>query len=82
MVVKVRGKEYLCINYGFDYDFFEYLVWLKCCGFGCKWGFVICEFSFGLEVFSCFVCYEFLFWVYECVFGVFVFEMELVDLCF
>ena len=77
--VKVRGKEYLRIIYGPDYDMPQYLERLKERGLGRKRSLAIREFSLGLEALQRFARHEPLARVHECVFGVLALETEPVD---
>ncbi len=77
--VKVRGREYLRIIYGPDYDAPENLVRLKERGLGRKRSLAIREFSLGLEALERFVRHEPLARVHECAFGVLALETEPVD---
>lgn len=77
--VKVRGKEYLRIIYGPDYDAPHHLVRLKERGLGRKRSLAIREFALGLEALERFVRHEPLARVHEAVFGVLALETEPVD---
>lgn len=68
--VKCRGKEYLRIIYGPDYDSPENLPRLRGCGLGRKRSLALREFSLGIESLERFVRKEPLRRVHECVFGV------------
>jgi hypothetical protein len=77
--VKCRGKEYLRIIYGPDYDAPENLSRLRNRGLGRKRSLAIREFALGLEGLDRFVRGEPLRKVHECVFGVLALESEPVD---
>lgn len=77
--VKVRGKEYLRIIYGPDYDAPHHLERLKERGLGRKRSLALREFSLGLEALERFTQHAPLARVHECVFGVLALEMEPVD---
>jgi protein phosphatase len=77
--VKVRGKEYLRIIYGPDYDAPEHLDRLRERGLGRKRSLALREFSLGLEALDRFVRHEPLARVHECVFAVLALETEPVD---
>lgn len=77
--VKCRGKEYLRIIYGPDYDSAENLPRLRRRGLGRKQSLAIREFALGLEALERFVAREPLRRVHECVFGVLALESEPVD---
>ena len=77
--VKCRGKEYLRIIYGPDYDAPENLSRLRNRGLGRKRSLAIREFALGLEGLERFVRAEPLRKVHECVFGVLALESEPVD---
>ena len=77
--VKCRGKEYLRIIYGPDYDAPENLSRLRSRGLGRKRSLAIREFALGLEGLDRFVRGEPLRKVHECVFGVLALESEPVD---
>ncbi|MEO1280604.1 MAG: polynucleotide kinase-phosphatase [Pseudomonadota bacterium] len=77
--VKVRGKEYLRIIYGPDYDADDHLERLKQRGLGRKRSLALREFALGLEALERFVRHEPLARVHEAVFGVLALETEPVD---
>ena len=77
--VKCRGKEYLRIIYGPDYDTQENLERLRKRGLGRKRSLALREFALGLEGLERFVKREPLRRVHECVFGVLALESEPVD---
>lgn len=77
--VKVRGKEYLRIIYGPDYDLPENLERLRSRGLGKKRSMAMREFTLGMESLGRFVKQEPLRRVHECVMGVLAMESEPVD---
>lgn len=77
--VKCRGKEYLRIIYGPDYDSPENLPRLKKRGLGRKRSLAVSEFTLGLEALERFVAREPLRRIHECVFGILALESEPVD---
>lgn len=77
--VKVRGKEYLRIIYGADYDAPEHLDQLKKRGLGRKRSLASQEFALGLEALERFVAHAPLAQVHECVFALLALETEPVD---
>lgn len=77
--VKVRGKEYLRIIYGPDYDAPAHLERLRERGLGRKRSLALREFSLGLEALDRFTQHAPLAQVHECVFGVLALETEPVD---
>jgi protein phosphatase len=77
--VKCRGREYLRIIYGPDYDAPENLVRLRNRGLGGKRSLALREFALGVETLERFVRREPLRRVHECVFGVLALESEPVD---
>ncbi|QVK18280.1 polynucleotide kinase-phosphatase [Mycoplasmatota bacterium] len=77
--IKCRGKEYLRIIYGPEYDFKENLDTLKKRGLSKKRSMAIKEFSLGLEALKRFVQGEPLYRIHECVFGVLSMESDAVD---
>ncbi|MEM9840871.1 MAG: polynucleotide kinase-phosphatase [Pseudomonadota bacterium] len=77
--VKVRGKNYLRIIYGADYDQTENLERLKERNLGRKRSLAIREFTLGHEALERFVKREPLAKVHECVFGVLAMETEPID---
>jgi protein phosphatase len=77
--VKCRGREYLRIIYGPDYDAEENLSRLRSRGLGAKRSLALREFALGIESLERFVRKEPLRRVHECVFGVLALESEPVD---
>jgi protein phosphatase len=77
--IKCRGRDYLRIIYGPDYDAPEHLVRLRKRGLGAKRSLAIREFALGLEALDRFVAREPLRRVHECVFAVLALESEPVD---
>lgn len=77
--VKCRGREYLRLIYGPDYDTPEHLARLRQRGLGAKRSLAFREFALGLEGLERFVAREPLRRVHECVFGVLALESEPVD---
>jgi protein phosphatase len=77
--VKCRGKEYLRIIYGPDYDAEENLSRLRHRGLGHKRALALGEFALGVEGLERFVRREPLRRVHECVFAVLALESEPVD---
>ncbi|MDZ4870020.1 MAG: polynucleotide kinase-phosphatase [Alphaproteobacteria bacterium] len=77
--LKVRGREYLRIIYGPEYDAPEHLVRLRERGLGGKRSLALREFSLGHEGLSRFVARAPLRKVHECVFAVLALESEPVD---
>ena len=77
--VKCRGREYLRIIYGPDYDTPENLERLRKRGLAHKRSLALREFALGLEGLARFVRKEPLRRVHECVFGVLALESEPVD---
>jgi protein phosphatase len=77
--VKCRGREYLRIIYGPEYDIPENLERLRSRGLGAKRSLALREFSLGIESLERFVRQEPLRRVHECVFGVLALESEPVD---
>lgn len=77
--VKCRGREYLRIIYGPDYDSDENLPRLLSRGLGAKRSLALREFALGIEALERFVRREPLRRVHECVFGVLALESEPVD---
>jgi protein phosphatase len=77
--IKCRGKEYLRIIYGPEYDSPENIDRLRQRGLGRKRSLAIREFTLGLEALMRFVEREPLRRVHECVFGVLALESEPVD---
>jgi protein phosphatase len=79
--IKCRGREYLRIIYGPDYDAPEHLARLRERGLAGKRSLALREFALGIEGLSRFVRGEPLRRVHECVFGVLALESEPVDPC-
>ncbi len=77
--LKVRGREYLRIIYGPEYDAPEHLERLRKRGVSGKRSLALREFALGLEALERFVAGEPLRRVHECVFGVLALESEPVD---
>jgi protein phosphatase len=77
--VKCRGREYLRIIYGPDYDAPENLTRLRSRGLAGKRSLAAREFSLGIEALERFVRREPLRRVHECVFAVLALESEPVD---
>jgi protein phosphatase len=77
--VKCRGREYLRIIYGPDYDVPENLIRLRRRGLGHKRSMAIREFALGLEALHRFVGHAPLTRVHQCVFGILAMESEPVD---
>jgi len=77
--VKCRGREYLRIIYGPDYDAEENLSRLRSRGLAHKRSLALGEFALGIEGLERFVRREPLRRVHECVFGVLALESEPVD---
>jgi protein phosphatase len=77
--VKCRGREYLRIIYGPDYDAPDNLARLRKRALGAKRSLALREFSLGVEALERFVAREPLRRVHECVFGVLALESEPVD---
>jgi protein phosphatase len=77
--MKCRGKEYLRIIYGPEYDAPENLVRLRKRGLSAKRSMAAREFALGVESLQRFVKREPLRRVHECVFGVLALESEPVD---
>lgn len=77
--VKVRGREYLRIIYGPDYDAPEHLLRLKERALGRKRSLALREFALGVEALERFVAHEPLARVHECVFSVLALETDPVD---
>jgi protein phosphatase len=77
--IKCRGREYLRIIYGPDYDRPENLERLKKRGLGQKRSMALREFALGLEALDRFVDHAPLTRVHQCVFGVLAMESEPVD---
>jgi protein phosphatase len=77
--VKCRGREYLRIIYGPEYDAPENLERLRGRGVAAKRSLALREFALGIEALERFVRREPLRQVHECVFGVLALESEPVD---
>ena len=77
--LKVRGREYLRIIYGPEYDAPENLARLRERGLGGKRNLALREFSLGHEALKRFVAREPLRRVHECVFAVLALESEPID---
>ena len=77
--MKVRGRDYLRIIYGPDYDLPEHLERLRERGLQAKRSLAFREFVLGLEGLDRFVAREPLRRVHECVFGVLALESEPID---
>jgi protein phosphatase len=77
--VKCRGKEYLRIIYGPEYDAPEHLTRLRARGLAAKRSLALREFALGIEALERFIRHEPLRRVHECVFGVLALESEPVD---
>ncbi|RBL90590.1 polynucleotide kinase-phosphatase [Chitinophaga flava] len=77
--VKVRGKNYLRIIYGPEYDAPENLTRLRSRGLGAKRSLALREFALGMEGLERFVGKEPLQAVHQCVFGILALESEPVD---
>lgn len=77
--LKVRGREYLRIIYGPEYDAPEHLSRLKVRGLGAKRALALREFSLGHEALTRFVARAPLRKVHECVFAVLALESEPID---
>ncbi|MGD9645161.1 MAG: polynucleotide kinase-phosphatase [Pirellulales bacterium] len=77
--LKCRGREYLRIIYGADYDQAPHLDRLRNRGLGAKRSLALREFALGIEGLERFVRKEPLRRVHECVFGILALESEPVD---
>ncbi len=77
--VKCRGREYLRIIYGPEYDAPGNLDRLRARGLAAKRSLALREFALGIEALERFVRREPLRQVHECVFGVLALESEPVD---
>lgn len=77
--LKVRGREYLRIIYGPEYDAPEHLERLKKRGLGGKRALALREFALGIEALERFVARAPLRRVHECVFAVLALESEPID---
>jgi protein phosphatase len=77
--LKVRGREYLRIIYGPEYDAPDNLVRLRERGLGGKRNLALREFALGHEALKRFVAGEPLRRVHECVFAILAMESEPID---
>lgn len=77
--LKVRGREYLRIIYGPEYDAPENLARLKKRGLGGKRALALREFALGVEALERFVASAPLRRVHECVFAILALESEPID---
>jgi protein phosphatase len=77
--LKIRGREYLRIIYGPEYDLPENLERLRARGLSSKRSLALREFALGVEGLERFVRREPLRRVHECAFGVLALESEPVD---
>jgi protein phosphatase len=77
--VKCRGRDYLRIIYGPNYDASDNLERLRARGLHAKRSLAIREFALGIEALERFVAKEPLRRVHECAFGVLALESEPVD---
>jgi protein phosphatase len=77
--LKVRGREYLRIIYGPEYDLPENLERLRARGLSAKRSLALREFALGIEALERFARREPLRRVHECVFGILALESERVD---
>jgi protein phosphatase len=77
--LKVRGREYLRIIYGPEYDAPEHLDRLRARGLNGKRSLALREFALGHEALKRFVAREPLRRVHECVFAVLALESEPID---
>jgi protein phosphatase len=77
--LKIRGREYLRIIYGPEYDLPKNLERLRSRGLSSKRSLALREFALGIESLERFVRGEPLRRVHECVFGVLALESEPVD---
>ncbi len=77
--LKCRGREYLRIIYGPDYDADENLSRLRVRGLGGKRSLALREFVLGIEALERFIRHEPLRRVHECAFGVLALESEPID---
>ena len=77
--LKCRGREYLRIIYGPEYDLPQHIDRLRNRGISAKRSLALREFSLGVEALTRFVDREPLRRVHECVFGVLALESEPVD---
>jgi protein phosphatase len=77
--VKCRGREYLRIIYGAEYDAPANIARLRRRDLGAKRSLALREFALGIAALERFVRREPLRRVHECVFGVLALESEPVD---
>jgi protein phosphatase len=77
--MKCRGREYLRIIYGPEYDAPENLQRLRARGLAAKRSLALREFALGIEALERFVRREPLRRLHECVFAVLALESEPVD---
>ena len=77
--LKCRGREYLRIIYGPEYDLPHNLERLRRRGLSAKRNLALREFCLGIEALTRFVNRQPLRQVHECVFGVLALESEPVD---
>lgn len=77
--LKVRGREYLRIIYGPEYDAPANLERLKKRGLGGKRALALREFALGVEALERFVAHKPLRRVHECVFAILALESEPID---
>lgn len=77
--LKVRGREYLRIIYGPEYDAPEHLARLRARELNRKRDLALREFALGHEALKRFVAREPLRRVHECAFGVLALESEPID---
>ncbi len=77
--LKVRGREYLRIIYGPEYDAPEHLIRLRERGVSGKRSLALREFALGHEALTRFVARAPLRKVHECVFAVLAHESEPID---
>jgi protein phosphatase len=77
--LKVRGREYLRIIYGPEYDAPEHILRLRQRNLGGKRNLALREFALGHEALKRFVAGEPLRRVHECVFAVLALESEPID---
>jgi protein phosphatase len=77
--IKVRGRDYLRIIYGPDYDMPDNIERLRQRGLARKWSLAQREFELGIEALERFVARRPLAHVHECVLAVLALESEPVD---
>jgi protein phosphatase len=77
--LKVRGREYLRIIYGPEYDAPEHIIRLRQRNLGGKRNLALREFALGHEALKRFVAREPLRRIHECVFAVLALESEPID---